>query len=204
MQPHHLLDGTCPHGSSNYCWQCDAEGHPIPIASLRDFHAGKPGTVLGGGPSLREDLNSVPAETVLIAVNHHAFKYILSADYTVFLDDVPSLRISGEELRTLGGVLVSRQPESDVDLGGSTWWQGRFSGHLACWLGDWLGCNPVILAGMDLYQNPLPPDDDPRNLAYKMPLEEHLKGWRLAFEKCQHPERIRAVSGPLVKVFGKL
>lgn len=173
------------------------------VHDLKDIHAGRPGAVLGGGPSLKEDLKIVSAETVLIAVNHHAFKYILSADYTVFLDDVPSLRISREELRVLGGVLVSRQPESDVDLGGSTWWQGRFSGHLACWLACWLGCDPVILTGMDCYQNPLPPDENPTNLAYKESLEKHLEGWRQAFEKCPHPERIRAVSGPLVNIFGK-
>ena len=175
----------------------------IPIASLRNKYAGRPGAVLGGGPSLQADLKRVPSETVWIAVNHHGLKYG-PADYTVFLDDTPSLRITLGELRKRGGVLVSRQAESDVDLGGSDWWQARFSGQLACWLACWLGCDPVILCGMNLYRNPPPTVEEVKNLAYQAPLEEHLKGWREAFTKCVHPERIRAASGPLVGVFGKL
>ena len=174
----------------------------IPIASLRNVHAGRPGAVLGGGPSLQADLRRIPKDAILIAVNHHAFEYIVCADYTVFLDDVTRFPVPHEDIRLLGGIMVSRQQESDVDLGGPDWWQGRFSGHLACWFACWIGCNPVLLAGMDLYQNP-PPQDDLKNLAYQTPLEEHLDGWREAFMKCPHPERIKAVSGPLVEIFGK-
>jgi hypothetical protein len=174
----------------------------ISILELKDIHAGRPGAVLGGGPSLKKDLKQIPKDVILIAVNHHGLGYG-HMDYTVFLDDVPSLRISFEELRARGGVLVSRQPESDVDLGGPDWWQGRFSGQLACWLACWMGCNPVLLCGADCYQNPIPPDEDPRNLAYQKPLAEHLAGWKEAFIKCPHPERIRAISGPLVEIFGK-
>jgi hypothetical protein len=173
----------------------------IPIAALRNKYTGRPGAVMGGGPSLKKDLKRIPKNAVLIAVNHHGLEYV-HADYTVFLDDVPSLRISLAELRARGGILVSRQPESDVDLGGPDWWQGRFSGYLACWFACWLGCNPVLLCGMDCYQNPIPPSEDPRNLAYQTPLEEHLAGWCEAFKKCPHPERIKAISGPLVKIFG--
>ena len=173
----------------------------IRYLSLRDIHAGRPGAVLGGGPSLSADLKRIPKDAVLIAVNHHALQYG-SVDYTVFLDDVNRFPIPLHEIRSKGGVFVSRQQESDVDLGGPEWWQGRFSGHLACWLACWVGCDPVLLCGMDLYQNLIPPEEDPRNQAYQTPLEEHLDGWRLAFKKCPHPERIRAVSGPLVKIFG--
>ena len=173
----------------------------ITIASLRDKHAGRPGAVLGGGPSLKKDLKRVPKDAILIAVNHHAMQYV-RADYTVFLDDVIRLPIPWEKIHSSGGLLVSRQPESDIDLGGSDWWQGRFSGHLACWFACWLGCDPVLIAGADCYQNP-PPEDDIKNLAYQTPLEEHLAGWREAFQKCPHPERIKAVSWPLVEIFGK-
>jgi hypothetical protein len=171
------------------------------IASLRDKHAGRPGAVLGGGPSLEKDLKKVPAGAVLISVNHHALKFI-KADYTVFLDDIIRLPLPWDKIKSLGGLLVSRQPESDVDLGGSNWWQARFSGQLACWFACWVGCDPVLLAGMNLYQNPPPTIEEVKNLAYQAPLEEHLKGWREAFQKCPHPERIKAVSGPLVEIFG--
>jgi hypothetical protein len=175
----------------------------IPILSLKNKHAGTPGVVMGGGPSLKADMKRIPILkiAVLIAVNHHGLENAY-AHYTVFLDDVPSLRISLAELRDKGGVLVSRQPESDVDLGGADWWQARFSGQLACWFACWIGCNPVILCGMNLYQNPIPTLEDARNLAYQQPLDEHLKDWKYAFKRCPHPERIRAMSGPLVKIFG--
>ncbi|OGW38989.1 MAG: hypothetical protein A2010_08475 [Nitrospirae bacterium GWD2_57_9] len=174
----------------------------IPIASLQNIHAGRPAAVLGGGPSLPADLPRVPPGAVLISVNHHALRYI-HADYTVFLDDLARMPMPGDEIRSKGGLFVTRQPEMDIDLGGSTWWQGRFSSHLACWFACWLGCSPVLLCGMDLYRNPIPPGDDPRNQAYQTPLAEHLAGWREAFQRCPHPERIRAMSGPLVAIFGK-
>jgi hypothetical protein len=173
----------------------------IPIATLKNKHAGRPGVVMGGGPSLGKDLAKVPKEALRIAVNHHGLKDG-NADYTVFLDDVASLRISLEELHARGGILVSRHPDSDVDLGGPDWWQARFSGQLACWFACWIGCDPVLLCGMNLYRNPPPTVEEAKNLAYQAPLEEHLKDWKFAFKKCPHPERIRAVSGPLVGVFG--
>jgi hypothetical protein len=185
----------------------------IPVAELRNKHQGKAGAVRGGGPSLGKDLNILTQSSpdggwsgIVISVNQHGLTRGWM-DYTVFLDTWQELvKMSGipeAEIRERSGYLVSRQPESDVDLGGSSWWQGRFSGQLACWLACWMGCNPVLLCGMDLYQNQVPAGEDPRNLAYQTPLEEHLQGWREAFWRCPHPERIRAVSGPLVEVFGE-
>ena len=86
---------------------------------------------------------------------------------------------------------------------GWTPWIGEYSSSLATWLACWLGCEPVLLCGMDCYQGQRSPDADPRDLAYTYPLEQHLKFWRQAFERCPHAERIRAMSGPLVEVFGK-
>jgi hypothetical protein len=174
----------------------------IPIAAMKNSHAGRPGVVMGGGPSLEADLRQIPKDAILIAVNHHAFDYIVCADYTVFLDDITRFTVPQEDIRLLGGVLVSRQQESDVDLTGADWWHGTFSSHLATWLAGWMGCDPVLLAGMDCYQGERSEDADPRDNAYNTPLEEHLAGWREAFTKCPHPERIKALSGPLVKIFG--
>jgi hypothetical protein len=92
---------------------------------------------------------------------------------------------------------------SDMDLTGADWWEGSFSSHLATWLACWMGCDPVLLCGMDCYQGKRSADANPRDNAYNIPLEEHLAGWRQAFEKCPNADRIKTVSGPLIYIFGK-
>jgi hypothetical protein len=177
----------------------------IPIAKLHNS-VSRAGVVMGGGPSLEKDLVRVGLQElcpIWIAVNHHGLEFG-RADYCVFLDDLQNDQEHPERweaMRSRGGVLVSKQPVSDVDLHGAEWWQGRYSGHLACWLGCYLGCNPVILCGMDLYQNKAEPGD--RNWAFVTPLWEHVQWWQEAFRTCPHPVRIKAVSGPLVEVFGR-
>jgi hypothetical protein len=172
----------------------------ISYASLHQKYKGLPAAVLGGGPSLPVDLARVPVETLLIAVNHHALEYT-NTSYIVFLDPLSNMPMPTKEIRHRGGIFISRQPETDVDLRGSGIW-GRFSGQAACWFACYLGCDPVILCGMDLYRNPPPPDQVDNN-AYKDPLSLHLEEWRQAFISCPHPERIRAMSGPLIEIFGE-
>jgi hypothetical protein len=176
----------------------------ISILNLRNFHAGLPAVVLGGGPSLPVDLARLPRSIMVkFCVNQHGLQFV-QPDYLVFLDNPdlnPALQAAaqGRQLMT-----ISRLKDwSDVDLTGADWWQVGFSSHLATWLACWMGCDPVLLAGMDCYQGPRSADADPRDNAYNTPLAEHLAGWRQAFEKCQHPERIKAISGPLVEIFGK-
>jgi hypothetical protein len=192
----------------------------INILELKDKYAGRAGIVLGGGPSLERDVVLVRARhvsplqrPVWIAVNYHAVNRLaeLQADYMVFIDEpneFPKLRAAAEAFR---GIKVTWRPGwSDVELtpspspegGGEMPWIGVMASHLATWFACYLGCEPVILAGMDCYQGQRSADADPRDLAYQIPLSEHLAGWRQAFERCPHPERIRAVSGPLVEVFG--
>jgi hypothetical protein len=174
----------------------------ISVHALRN-NTTRPGVVLGGGPSLIPDWTKAPAENVIhIAVNHHALKFAFCS-YLVFMDDprrsLPMMTL----MNTYQGVKVSRLVEwTDVDLHLADSWDGLFSSQLAVWFACWLGCNPVILCGMDCYQNPRPPEADIRDAAYTMSLAKHLESWQDAFHKCVHPERIRAVSGPLVEIFG--
>ena len=182
----------------------------IPIAELRDKYQGRPAAILGGGPSLGRDFLQVAAmdeadgyPPVWIAVNNHALS-LVDADVMVFWDDPSRSQVMREAVGGFKGVKVSPLAAwSDVDLSGEEWWRGRFSSHLATWLGCWMGCEPVLLCGMDCYQNPRPVEADVRDYAYRMPLEEHLESWREALVKCPNAGRIKAVSGPLVEVFGR-
>lgn len=43
------------------------------LSKFRNKYQGIPAAILGGGPSLPEDLKRVPDNAILIAVNYHAF-----------------------------------------------------------------------------------------------------------------------------------
>jgi hypothetical protein len=172
------------------------------IQDLQNIYAGKPGAVLGGGPSLPGDVERLPEGCVLISVNQHALR-LVQADYLVFLDDpLKSLEVQ-DVLREFQGVKVSRcSGWGNVQIGGECpRWNGQYSGHVAAWLADWMGCDPILLCGMDLYQG----KDDyfyrPGRHRRGPSLERALRGWKKLKDGTPHPERMRAISGPLVGVF---
>lgn len=176
------------------------------VTDLQDRYAGRPAAVLGGGPSLPGDLARLPKNSLLISVNDHALHYC-HPEFLVFLD-IPNAQILPEladAVDRFDGMRVSITPLSDIDLSGSGYWDGGFTSTLATWLGCYLGCDPVILCGMDCYQGETKychPRPDFYHPVMDYPLEMHFAGWRPALEKCPHPERIRAMSGPLVELFG--
>ena len=175
------------------------------VDCFADCHAGLPGAVLGGGPSLPGDLERLPPHTVLFGVNHHAAQ-VVDCDYLVFNDAVTADRVA-----SLPGLKVSPLAHlSDIDLAGA--WTGGListSSVTAAWFALHLGCAPVILCGMDCRQGD-------RNYFYQPPgagfpgmspghldLEKQLATWRTCLERCPHPHRLRAASGPLAGVFGE-
>lgn len=168
------------------------------------FMGRRPAAVLGGGPSLPKDLKRLPEGCVLISVNDHAFHHC-EPDVLVFQDKLMYAPAVADVLKTFKGVVVSPQAESHVQLPRG-WWDGNQSSCLATWYALWMDYEPVILCGMDCYQgrekycHPRPGFDHP---IFRAPLEKHLALWSNAFYKCPHPERIQAMSGPLVEVFGQ-
>jgi hypothetical protein len=175
------------------------------IHELRDIHTGRPGAVLGGGPSLQTDLQLLPSGTVGFSVNQHALRFCEPA-FLVFMDklsDVPELAAA---VASFKGLKVSQiTGQGDIDLSGVPYWDGGFSSSLATWLACYLDCDPVLLCGMDCYQGEKKYcyDHVLDHPTVNYPIENHLKAWRPALVKCPNPERIKAVSGPLVEIFGK-
>ncbi len=179
----------------------------ILLSSLKDKYQGRPAAVLGGGPSLPTDLERLPKHCVLIAVNYHAF-YHCEPRWMVYLDDPMSNPHMMKIIRDRRVTKVC----PDSEFGGSVrmdveYWRGNVSSTTATWLALWMGCDPVILCGMDCYQGPVKychPMEGVHPPAWDYPLADHLRTW---LEECKnsvpHPDRIRVMSGPLINLFEK-
>jgi hypothetical protein len=177
---------------------------------ILDFHdkfPHCPAAVLGGGPSLPSDLRRLPSGTILISVNNHALHFC-KPDFLVFMDipnreQFPEL---ADAIETFDGLLVSQTPLSDIRIQGEVdYWNGGFTSALATWFAEYIGCDPILLCGMDCYQGEVKychPRPDFYHPAMDAPLEDHLNAWRPALDNLRHPERVRAVSGPLADIFG--
>lgn len=177
------------------------------MSDLRNGFSGRPAAVLGGGPSLPDDLRRVPADAILIAVNYHAFYHLPEGrlpDFMVYNDEPKTNPLQERAVAEHKTVHVSPEPTSDVVFDVDVW-TGFFSSNTAAWFGLWLGCDPVILCGMDCYQGAVKhcPPSTYHSEMFEMPLDFYVRPWR---EDCRnsvpHPERLRAMSGPLVELFG--
>jgi hypothetical protein len=173
------------------------------MSEYQNMYAGRPAAVLGGGPSLPDDMRRLPNGCLLIAVNFHALQ-ICRPIYMVY-NDQPESDPQLLEAVLQGKVLrVSPDPSSDI-LFDLPVWTGFYSSNTAAWFAGWLGCDPILLCGMDCYQgdqvyfHPWQADCP----TYHYPLEHHLRPWIEDGRKLiPHVERVRAMSGPLVNVFG--
>lgn len=161
--------------------------------------------ILGGGPSLPGDLERLPPETVLISVNHHALK-LCRPDYLVYMDDPQKVPALAEALVRFEGKKINPKPWlSDVELPKGKMWDAGFSSTFATWFALWMGFEQVVLCGMDLYQGDKKYFYDRAGFyhpCFDDPLANHVRAWRLVLKHCPNPERVRAMSGPLVEVFG--
>lgn len=173
------------------------------MSELQDRFQGRPAAVLGGGPSLPGDLARLPADCVLIAVNYHAF-HLCQPQFMVYNDQPESDPLLKKAVRETNAIRVSPEPSSDIIFDVPVW-TGFYSSNTAAWFALWMGCNPVILCGMDCYQGEVkychPYSHDVPVFHY--PLDHHLRPWQEdGRNMLPHVERLRAMSGPLVQVFG--
>jgi len=177
----------------------------ILMSTLRDAHKGSPAAVLGGGPSLPADIARLPSDCLLIAVNYHALHYV-EPDYMVYNDAPSTNPLMEQAVKEHRTIHVSPEPSSDVVFDVESIWTGFFSSNTAAWFALWLGCNPVILCGMDMYQGAVKhcPPSTYHSPMFDYPLDFYMRPWA---EDCQnsvpHPERLRAMSGPLINLFGE-
>lgn len=175
------------------------------MSELKGRFRGNAAAVLGGGPSLVEDMKHLPAGCLMIAVNYHGLYHCDHIDFMVY-NDAPEVNpLQENAVRAHRTVHVSPDPSSDVEFDVDVW-MGHFSSNTATWFALWLGCDPVILCGMDCYQGEVkhcPPSsyDSP---VFHYPLDHYTRPWaEEGVHKLKPLSRVKAVSGPLVSVFGK-
>lgn len=174
------------------------------IDALFERHLGQPGVVIGGGPSLIDQVITLPADAVRIGVNDHGHKALEAGlidrlDYCVYLDKAVGAKLAGR-----GVPIISSFPDvaDYVFARGSDVWQPGFTSGTAAWLALYMGCDPVILAGMDCYTGPTYfHDAEAKSSGSWQPVNRHLANWNLAHCHCPHAERIRTAGGPTEKVF---
>ena len=151
--------------------------------------------------SLPEDIKHLPKRCVMIAVNYHALK-LCKVDFMVYNDFPESDPILLDAVRNFYGVRVSPDKSSDIQFDVPVW-TGFYSSNTAAWFGLWMGCNPVILCGMDCYQGErayFHEYEDKEHFHY--PLEHHIRPWREDAKNMMPDwQRIRVMSGPLNEIF---
>jgi hypothetical protein len=173
------------------------------MSQYRDRFAGMPAAVLGGGPSLPADIARLPENCLMIAVNYHAF-HVCKPGFMVYNDQPCEDPLLLEAVRTTTAIKVSPEPSSDIIFDMPVW-TGFYSSNTATWFALWMGCDPVILCGIDCYQGDKvychPSDRDVPVFHY--PLEHHLRPWiEEGRVLLPHVNRLKAMSGPLINVFG--
>jgi hypothetical protein len=156
------------------------------LEELRDRHAGQTFVVLGGGPSLAEEMRHAPAG-LRISANEHGARWG-RCHYIVALDNDP------ERVRGFGLPVIGQHPDvADYlfePLAGL-----NLSGLQAVYVAYVLGAAQVVLAGMGLYQSrPGQPLPGAQPFAHQVALWERIR--------TTVPVGIRALGGPLTWLFG--
>lgn len=173
------------------------------LSEYQGMYKGRAAAVLGGGPSLPGDMQRLPKDCLLIAVNYHAF-YYCEPTFMVYNDAPETNPLQVKAVEEHKAIHVSEHPTSDIEFDVPNVWTGFFSGNTAAWFALYMGCDPVILCGMDCYQGEVKhcPPSTYTSPMFDFPLDFYIRPW---VEDCKnsvpHPERLRAMSGPLMNVF---
>lgn len=181
---------------------------PEPLENYRDrYRHTFPAVILGGGPSLEREYKKTPYRSVRFSVNDHGAR-LTPCDYSTCYDDfiVPRLKALGPE--QTGKIISCFVNHTDILLTPETPNHGRLSSRVAVWLAEFMGCNPIILAGFDCYNPSLPayyhkdiePTDDVIHRR-EQGVVNTVAQWREALKLYRHPERIKVMDGPLMELF---
>lgn len=182
------------------------------ISDLFDRWAGKPILVIGGGPSVAEDLPrlaAAPPACVISANDHGAHQKQFPVDLYVNCDKIHcALKIPMENiLRPLGAPLVNKHSWADYRL--ADWPALGNTGLTSVAVAAALGGNPVIVTGLDFWQGGRryfhKPDEASRRLQKKpaFTIARHARKKLEVLVKFVEGANIRPMAGPLCSFWPK-
>lgn len=180
-------DIVCFHGKPRP-WEARDTWIPKMKTDFRDLalkHKGKVVCVMGGGPSIADDLSKIKAD-IYISTNAHGAD-LVKPDYLLAMDETNgrTREPMGAYLRSKSDApIISPHPYADYQL--ASWPQEpRFvlSGMIGIWAAMLMGAKVIVLAGMDAYGG----DAGYINEAVKIARDVHVP--------------VRVASGPLSQVW---
>jgi hypothetical protein len=125
------------------------------ISELILKYSGEPIVVMGGSPNLPDDIAKVKSSACWISANEHGAK-LRGCDYAVYVD--PVNQVSGRDFRKIlkpyGVPTISQCFEADYRI--PDWEETGFLGNCgfhAIWIAWMLGGNPIIVCGIENYQD---------------------------------------------------
>ena len=161
--------------------------------------------MLGSGSTLPEDLKRIPEDAVKVSINIRPLS-LLECDYVVFFDH-HCLMVDGQLIETKAEIIAPFKEFSDYIIEDHVWFKER-SATTACYLACYMGCDPVILMGMDCYTGEKRYFDDSEdpNIDAWAGLTDHTRValfsvWGEAKAKCPNSEVIRSIGMPLNQIF---
>ena len=179
------------------------------LITLKDYYS-CPVFILGGGPSLPDDLAKVDIKKgIAISVNHHAFK-LVTPDYMVF-QDAPEHQDNSEFNKLITGScpcpkISPRIKHTDYYCVNEYPFDERISdsGRFAVWVASYISTGPIYLLGIGL-RDPREPMHfyiKPDKVGAEWggpPMNRKIEQWLNIISKVQN--QIIAVSGPLSEYF---
>lgn len=179
----------------------DATDTKPSVEMLRDLHKGKPIAVLGGGPSLPDDLEKVlHLNPILISINHHAALHY-SCDAMVFFDSPYKVPILGEGTKHVP-ITVTPWGDFATHVLDIQYVNYGMTAGLGVWLAELMGASKIMLCGFDCYTgNKRYFYDDESQSFYAEGLAEQLAWWKNISTTIKTPTF--SVSGPLLEIFRK-
>lgn len=123
---------------------------PSSVSELTGRYRGRPAVIMGGAPSLPEALKHCPEDAVYISANQHG-AMLRKVDYIFYTDRVHQTTNAPMRLilKKYGAPLVGPQPDADYVMVSDI---EANSGIRAILFAGLLGCDPIIVTGIEMYQ----------------------------------------------------